>query len=76
MVVTYNFINEYLLSFNQVIACKNYTNQQFENRSYDGRCDTWSLGITAIELADGKPPFAEQHPDRAMYKIVRYSNSK
>ncbi|EDV27005.1 uncharacterized protein TRIADDRAFT_22946 [Trichoplax adhaerens] len=55
----------------EVIACKSYANQQFEERSYDSRCDTWSLGITAIELADGKPPFAEQHPDRAMYKILR-----
>lgn len=31
----------------------------------------WSIGITAIELADGKPPFQDYHPTRAMFQIVR-----
>ncbi|XP_034666506.1 neither inactivation nor afterpotential protein C [Drosophila subobscura] len=35
------------------------------------RADVWALGITAIELADGKPPFADMHPTRAMFQIVR-----
>lgn len=35
------------------------------------RCDVWALGITTIELADGKPPFADMHPTRAMFAIVR-----
>uniref|UniRef100_A0AAX7UGJ8 Myosin IIIB n=1 Tax=Astatotilapia calliptera TaxID=8154 RepID=A0AAX7UGJ8_ASTCA len=41
----------------EVIACE----QQYDY-SYDARCDVWSLGITAIELADGDPPLAEMHP--------------
>ncbi|KAK1789349.1 hypothetical protein P4O66_014878 [Electrophorus voltai] len=50
----------------EVIACE----QQFDC-SYDARCDVWSLGITAIELADGDPPLAEMHPVKALFKIPR-----
>ncbi|XP_073668097.1 myosin-IIIb [Paramisgurnus dabryanus] len=50
----------------EVIACE----QQFDY-SYDARCDVWSLGITAIELADGDPPLAEMHPVKALFKIPR-----
>ncbi|KAL9925896.1 STKc_myosinIII_N_like and MYSc_Myo21 domain-containing protein ninaC [Glossina fuscipes fuscipes] len=35
------------------------------------RADVWSLGITTIELTDGKPPFADMHPSRALFQIVR-----
>ena len=51
----------------QVIACE----QQLDY-SYDVRCDVWSLGITAIELAEGKPPHADVDPRRALFKIPRY----
>lgn len=50
----------------EVIACE----QQLDY-SYDIRCDIWSLGITAIELADGVTPLSEQHPMRALFKIPR-----
>uniref|UniRef100_A0A3Q2XUB6 non-specific serine/threonine protein kinase n=1 Tax=Hippocampus comes TaxID=109280 RepID=A0A3Q2XUB6_HIPCM len=50
----------------EVIACE----QQYDY-SYDARCDVWSLGITAIELADGDPPLADMHPVKALFKIPR-----
>lgn len=28
------------------------------------------MGITAIELADGKPPYAGNHPTRIMFNIL------
>lgn len=50
----------------QVIAC-----EQQRDSSYDSRCDVWSLGITAIELATGDPPLSGLHPMRALFQIPR-----
>lgn len=36
---------------------------------YDGRADVWSLGITAIEIAEGAPPHASLNPMRAISLI-------
>ncbi|XP_020280531.1 myosin-IIIb-like isoform X2 [Pseudomyrmex gracilis] len=50
----------------EVIACE----QQLDS-SYDSRCDVWSIGITAIELAEGDPPLSDLHPMRALFQIPR-----
>ncbi|CRL04515.1 CLUMA_CG017591, isoform A [Clunio marinus] len=50
----------------EVIACEQQLDQ-----SYDSRCDVWSLGIPAIELAEGDPPLCDLHPMRALFQIPR-----
>lgn len=33
---------------------------------YNSKADIWSLGVTAIEMIKGKPPYSEMHPMKAV----------
>uniref|UniRef100_A0A286XMK2 Nik-related protein kinase n=1 Tax=Cavia porcellus TaxID=10141 RepID=A0A286XMK2_CAVPO len=41
--------------------------------SYDYRSDVWSVGITAIEMAEGVPPLCNLQPLEALFVILRES---
>ncbi|VDN05123.1 unnamed protein product [Thelazia callipaeda] len=50
----------------EVMVC-----ETFPEKHYSKLADIWSFGITLIEMAEEKPPYAEMNPAKVIFKVIK-----